>query len=125
MAPFGVFLYSAQCRRGSVKSSRAKTRPESNHGHSPRAEMTSCLVSLDRDWWPECGNVTESLEQGSEEVGQFAAFDHLEASNTGGLGIEKRHECVLGQVDADRCEADDDAPAVARVGGTADQPGVL
>jgi hypothetical protein len=82
-------------------------------------------VSLDRDWWPECGNVAESHEQHSEKVGQFAALARPQTSNAGGLGVEKRHECVLGQIDSGRREANENAPAVVRVGGTTDQSGGL
>jgi hypothetical protein len=48
----------------------------------------------------EGGCVTKTFEQGSEEIGELAAFGGCEASEAVGLGLEKDGECVFGQFDS-------------------------
>ncbi len=80
---------------------------------SPRP--TAMLVGRERR--VECGCVTKTFEQGSEEIGELAAFGGCEASEAVGLGLEKDGECVFGQFGSGVGEADENAAPVVRVGG--------
>lgn len=92
-----------------------------------RLEMrrSSFFIALSNDCGPECRDVAESDEQLSEESGEMSPLWIVETPNSGGLNLHDSGEGVGRDFLSERCESNENSPAVAGVGPPLDQSGFL